>query len=246
MNRFFLPLFLALLLGCSSAQSKTNAEPDLTVEEFRALVWQKKLEHLERMLARGMRGEDANILAVALEDGDAVITTKALEVALLQERGEHLALAEKLLASNNPMVRWRAMLYLEKFSTDPALVHKIAARFDDREWLVREAAFRMLRRFPEEKKQRRYFYKVLFHLNEKNAQVVAEIYRTLVWYEDPSAWPYLIKRSYHCRSVSELLLVMEELARTKNREAQVRLKTLTRSQSGLVRDAAKRLLETYF
>jgi hypothetical protein len=39
---------------------------------------------------------------------------------------------------------------------------------------------------------------------------------------------------------------MRELARTKTREAQVRLKTLTRSQSVIVRQEANDLLKEYF
>jgi hypothetical protein len=116
----------------------------------------------------------------------------------------------------------------------------------DREWLVREAAYRTMRKFSDERSDKKYFYAVLTRLNEQNPQVVAEIYRTLVWYDDESAWPYLMKRSYHCKSASELLLVMRELARTKTRDAQVRLKTLTRSQSVIIRQEATDLLKEYF
>lgn len=218
----------------------------LTVEEFNLLDWQRQVEYLEKMSQRKVRGEDARILVAALSDDDSAVIIKALELIYTLALKDYLPQATELLHSDNPMVRWRALLVIEKLNSSDELLPQVAKLTSDREWLVREAAYRTLRTFSSERKKRAFFYTVLFRLNEKNPAVVAEIYRTLVWYDDESAWPYMIKRSYHCKSVSELILVMRELARTKTREAQVRLKTLMRSQSALVRQEAAALLRDYF
>ena len=226
----------------------TNGEQNkrLTLEEFVLLDWQRQVEYLEQVAVRGTRGDDDRIIAHALTDDDSGVIVKALEISHTLSLKEHLPRAEELLQSTDAIIRWRALLLVEKLNGNEAVLPQVARLTGDKEWLVRETAYRVLRTFSSERKKRTYFYTVLFRLNEKNPSVIAEIYRTLVWYDDESAWPYMIKRSYHCKSASELILVMRELARTKTREAQVRLKTLTRSQSVIVRQEANDLLREYF
>lgn len=233
--------------GCRSVPGP-NGEQNrrLTLEEFVLLDWQRQVEYLEQVAYRGTRSDDDRIITYALTDDDSGVIIKALEISHTLSLKEHLPRAEELLQSNDAIIRWRALLLIEKLNGNEAVLPQVAKLTGDKEWLVRETAYRVLRTFSSERKKRTYFYTVLFRLNEKNPSVVAEIYRTLVWYDDESAWPYMIKRSYHCKSVSELILVMRELARTKNREAQVRLKTLTRSQSVIVRQEANDLLREYF
>lgn len=243
----FIALCVVFSGGCRSAPS-TNGEQNrrLTLEEFVLLDWQRQVEYLEQVASRGTSGDDDRIVAYALTDDDTGVIVKALEVSHALSLKEHLPRAEELLLNNDAIIRWRALLLIEKLNGNEAVLPQVARLTGDKEWLVRETAYRVLRTFSSERKKRTYFYTVLFRLNEKNPSVVAEIYRTLVWYDDESAWPYMIKRSYHCKSASELILVMRELARTKNREAQVRLKTLTRSQSIIVRQEANDLLREYF
>lgn len=235
------------VLACRSAPPADDQQQrTLSLEEFVLLDWQRQVEYLEEIGNRGTRGDDERIITHSLADEDSAVIVKALEICYTLSLQEHLPRAEELLQNSDAIIRWRALLLIEKLNRNEALLPQVARLTADKEWLVRETAYRVLRTFSSERKQRTYFYTVLFRLNEKNPSVVAEIYRTLVWYDDESAWPYMIKRSYHCKSVSELILVMRELARTKTREAQVRLKTLTRSQSALVRQEAKRLLQEYF
>lgn len=243
---------VSLLFHCRSTpdqnQDSKEQKPPLTAEEFSLLDWQRQVEYLEPMAyaARSISGEEARILATALNDDDSAVIIKALELVHTLGLKEYLPQAAELLNSSDPMIRWRALLVIEKLNGNDELLPQVAKLTGDREWLVREAAYRTLRTFNSERKNRTFFYTVLLRLNEKNPAVVAEIYRTLVWYDDESAWPYMIKRSYHCKSVSELILVMRELARTKTREVQIRLKTLARSQSALVRQEAAALLREYF
>ena len=223
-----------------------KSSPKLTVEEFNALDWQRQVEALEAITSSNRVREDDRIIASALIDDDSAVIVAALETTWRLERDDNLPKIIELLDSTDPIIRWRALLVIEKIGSDAEALEQVARMLNDKEWMVREAAYRTLRTYKKERKEKIYFYTVLFKLNEKNPQVVAEIYRTLVWYDDDSAWPYLIKRSYHCKSASELILVMRELARTKTREAQVRLKTLTRSQSVIVRTEATTLLSDYF
>lgn len=235
-------IFLYIPIVLLSSIIASEGEPlKLTPELFNELDWQRQVEAIEQ----AKKPDDA-MLAAALSDDDDAVILAALESVHLHERDIFLPRAIELLQDKDPMIRWRAMLVVEKMNSNPELLPRIAKMLADKEWLVREAAYRTLRTFKAERKNKMHFYTVLFHLHEKNAQVVAEIYRTLVWYDDESAWPYIIKRSYHCKSISELVLVMRELARTKTREAQVRLKTLTRSQSVIVRQEAASLLREYF
>lgn len=244
----FFPAFLSLLLlSCKSAPAangKNEQAKQITLAEFNELDWQRQVESLEGITSASK--ENDSIIGASLSDDDDAVVIAGLECVLRLERDEFLPVATELLKSPDPIIRWRALLIVEKLSSDPGTLPKIARLTNDKEWLVREAAYRTMRKFKDERKEKKFFYPVIFHLSEKNPQVVAEIYRTLVWYDDDSAWPYLIKRSYHCKSAAELILVMRELARTKTREAQVRLKTLTRSQSVIVRQEAALLLREYF
>lgn len=241
-----LPVFAATLCKSPQRRTETPGRAKVTLDEFNNLDWQRQVEALENMTSSNRTKEDDRIIASALVDDDGAVIVAALETTLDLEREEHLPKAVELLDHPDPIIRWRALLVVEKMGSDDSLTPKVAKLTTDKEWMVREAAYRTLRNFKKERKDKTYFYPVLFRLNEKNPQVVAEIYRTLVWYDDESAWPYLMKRSYHCKSASELILVMRELARTKTREAQVRLKTLTRSQSVIVRQEAAQLLREYF
>lgn len=236
-----------LALSCRSGQLPNGQQNlRLTLEQFTLLDWQRQVEYLEVVSDRGTSGDDERIITAALSDDDSAVIVQSLEVVHDLGLKEYLPRAEELLQNTDPIIRWRSLLVVEKLNGNEALLPQVAKLTNDNEWLVRETAYRVMRTFSAERKRRTYFYTVLFRLNEKNPMVVAEIYRTLVWYDDESAWPYMIKRSYHCKSASELILVMRELARTKTREAQVRLKTLTRSQSVIVRQEANDLLREYF
>lgn len=251
MKTRFLYLFIALLVmvfaACkSSSNLQANEQPKLTSEDFFELDWQRQVEYLESITNSNLVRGDKEIISAALSDDDSAVVVGALEAILRLELDNYLPKAVEFLTSEDPITRWRALLIVESMSSDMSVLPDVIKLTTDKEWLVREAAYRTVRRFKPERSNKAYFYTVLFHLNEKNPQVVAEIYRTLVWYDDETAWPYMMKRSYHCKSASELILVMRELARTKTRDAQVRLKTLTRSQSVIVRQEANELLRKYF
>lgn len=243
----FLLICASFLPACKSVpQSAGGPPPKLSLEEFRLQDWQRQVDYLESIVAFGRSGDDDKIIVSALSDDDSGVVVAALQVILKLERDEHLPTVLPLLKNEDAMIRWHALLIVEKMASDQKLIAEVARMTADKEWLVREAAYRTLRKYGAERKTKTYFYMVLLNLKERNPTVVVEIYRTLVWYDDESAWPYVIKRSYHCKSASELILVMRELARTKTREAQVRLKTLTRSQSVIVRQEANELLREYY
>lgn len=240
-------LQLAWVMSCRSAPRTDSLEqPKLSQDEFFELDWQRQVEYLETVTSSNLVRGDKEIISAALSDDDSAVVIAALETILRLELDDYLPKAAEFLTSDDPITRWRALLIVENMSSDISVLPSVIKLATDKEWLVREAAYRTVRKFRAERSNKAYFYTVLFHLNEKNPQVVAEIYRTLVWYDDETAWPYMMKRSYHCKSASELILVMRELARTKTRDAQVRLKTLTRSQSVIVRQEAGELLRKYF
>lgn len=225
---------------------ESTEQAKLSSEDFFELDWQRQVEYLESITSSNLVRSDKEIVSAALSDDDSAVVIAALETILRLELDQYLPTALEFLTSEDAITRWRALLIVESLSSDTSVLPSVIKLTTDKEWLVREAAYRTVRKFKPERSNKAYFYTVLFHLNEKNPQVVAEIYRTLVWYDDETAWPYMMKRSYHCKSASELILIMRELARTKTRDAQVRLKTLTRSQSVIVRQEANELLRKYF
>ncbi len=254
-RRPFLRMPLALLAltllfapKCKSAIEKTEQEKhkSLSVEEFTRLNWQAQVEYLEHLKGVGLKDDDDAIVLTALTDDDSAVVVSALQLVDVLELKKYVTLAKTLLTSQDPIIRWRALLVIEKLYREDDILPQLARLTNDPEWMVREATYRTLRLFKTERERKTYFYTVLFKLSETNPQVIVEIYRTLVWYGDESAWPYMMKRSYHCKTASELVLVMRELARIKTRDAQVRIKTLTRSQSALIREEAKSLLSEYF
>ncbi len=249
-TRFACLVFALLLLTCvackSASRTESTEQAKLNSEDFFELDWQRQVEYLESITNSNLVRGDKEIVSAALSDDDSAVVIAALETILRLELDDYLPTAIEFLTSEDPITRWRALLIVESMSSDVSVLPSVIKLSTDKEWLVREAAYRTVRKFKAERGNKAYFYTVLFHLNEKNPQVVAEIYRTLVWYDDETAWPYMMKRSYHCKSASELILVMRELARTKTRDAQVRLKTLTRSQSVIVRQEANELLRKYF
>lgn len=243
----FFSLLVVTAVACRSVpRANSTEQPKLTNEDFFELDWQRQVEYLEALTRSNLERADKEIISAALSDDDSAVVIAALETIQRLELDAYLPRAIEFLTSDDPITRWRALLIVEILSSDIAVLPSVIKLTTDKEWLVREAAYRTVRKFKAERSNKAYFYTVLFHLNEKNPQVVAEIYRTLVWYDDETAWPYMMKRSYHCKSASELILVMRELARTKTRDAQVRLKTLTRSQSVIVRQEANELLRKYF
>lgn len=243
-------LALALLFApkCKSTITKTEQgkHQSLSTEEFTRLNWQDQVEYLEYLKGVGLKDDDDAIVQTALTDDDSAVVISALQLVDALELKKYVISAKTLLASKDPIIRWRALLAIEKLYRDDDILPQLARLTNDPEWMVREATYRTLRLFKAEQERKTYFYTVLFKLSETNPQVIVEIYRTLVWYGDESAWSYMMKRSYHCKTASELVLVMRELARTKTRDAQVRIKTLTRSQSALIREEAKSLLGEYF
>ncbi|MBV6492485.1 MAG: hypothetical protein LDLANPLL_00479 [Turneriella sp.] len=255
-KRYFLTVAHAILLalftamnafGCKSTQTNEDEKfHKITLEEYNSFDWQRQVETIENIAKGNSTSEDEKIIASGLADDDTAVIVSALIATNQLGLDEFLPQARHFLKYPDPIIRWRALLVIEKLGTDDSFRDDVASMLGDTEWMVREAAFRTLRNYKKERSEKKYFYPVLFKLNEKNPQVVVEIYRTLVWYDDAVAWPYLNKRSYHCKTVSELILVMRELARTKTREAQVRLKTLTRSQSAMVRNEAEQLLSDYY
>ncbi|HRP68017.1 MAG TPA: HEAT repeat domain-containing protein [Turneriella sp.] len=245
--RLLLSLSLLVLSArCISSQTTDNGTHRITLEEFNTLDWQQQVETIEKMNTSFFTDEDKKIIASALLDDDGAVIVAALEAVWRLKISDFLSQAVVLVDSPDPIIRWRSLLAIEKLGFDDTYRDLVAKAINDKEWMVRETAYRTLRNFKKEHNEKKYFYSVLFKLNEQNPQVVAEIYRTLVWYKDTAAYPYMIKRSYHCKSVSELILVMRELARTQTRDAQVRLKTLTRSQSAMVRTEADKLLDEYY
>ncbi len=242
LTAFFICLsaILWLLPGCASASKKGESE-GLSLKEYSALTWEEKTDYFEKNPRSGQAKERA-LYEAALRDKYAPVPISALKamsddlVSLM--RPDLL----ELLQHEEPMVRWNVCKNLTRVPEDKDL-KKLQDLAGDQEWLCRECYFRGLRNYESEKRKKKYFFAVVSSINEKNVNVLREIYRTLIWYEDARALPYLYKRSYHTDSRMELIAIMQELAVLKNDEVRRMLSRLaSRHKDYYVRNEALRLL----
>lgn len=232
--------------SADSSYSPEVLKIKVDLQKYYQLDWQRKADALNLITVSNYGNQDEKIIQAALEEDNKLLVVQAMKKIYELDLKSFSEILPPFLENGDVMVRYHALVALEKISQSEDILSKIMKLSRDKEWMIREAAFRAVRKYQVERSEKKYFYDVLFRVNEKNPQVVIEIFRTLVWYDDETAWPYLLKRSYHCQSAAELIEVMRELAKIKTRDVQVRLKTLTRSQSMIVRKEAIELLREYY
>lgn len=234
-----------ILYSCKSFSAKQEEVyySEKILPEFASFIWPKKVEVFELWPNAPRLPSDFKLLRLGLEDEHPAVITAALKVIVQFATSDFRK--EILLLLNHPdnMVRWHAILALESLPVDEKDLPVIANKFTDNEWLVREAALRSLRRYTTEKYEKKYFYQILFRLEEKNPPVLSEVYRTLIWYEDERVYPYLLRRTYIAQTGAELIAMLRELSQTNRPDAINRIKFVARTHSRPdIRFAATELL----
>jgi len=231
---------------CKSADSGA-AYKNVTVDSFRSKNWQEKMDYLEKAKNFRESKERTAILSEALNDKNSAVVLKAMENLPDFYKKKQLDQIAIFLTYAHPLVRWNSCLVIEEFgSSEPEFIPQLTAKFDDKEWMVRECAVRTLRNYQQEKKEKKYLFLLLSRLNEKNALVLKQIYKTLHWYNDPRVFPYIFQRSFHAKNSWELVIIMNELILYDNPSAIKRIEYLSINHpEPLIRQEAKKLLENY-
>ncbi len=240
----FLLVFSLLYCGSKDKILPANAfPPSITVAGFSEKNWQEKVIYLRNFKAAPVKPAQQEVYRHALEKEKPAVKLAALRRLIKFRAPGYKKQALKLTRHKSSMVRWHSLLYIEYQPAEQKDLRTVMRRMRDKEWLVRESAFRSIRRYPEEKEKKKYLNRLIFALREKNPNVLRQIYRTLRWYEDTKAFPFLYKRSYHGKRPAEMMVIMQELSYIKNPRVKFRLRQIARkSKSAVLRSEARRLL----
>lgn len=247
----FIPLLMLLTyllqgIACSSRQAKEEQAPLLTLEEFRALDWEKRANYLLSFPERSAQEYRVQFISAGLTDAHTHVIKSALQAVINSGNVIFRDQVLKLLKHPDPIVRWRALLVTESMFVTNDIFPDIGRLCDDNEWLVRETAFRMVRLFTEEKNQKKLYFSILFKLNEKNLSVLKEMYKTLIWYDDERTFSFIYKRSFVAKNSAEIVTIFRELAPLRRNEVRIRLRILAKSKNAVVKQEASRLLAEYY
>jgi len=246
---FTLSLAVFLFLKCESTSVKKNEKykKQVTLQDYeKNTLWQEQAQFIEEKLKIPVTQEENLIYLKALSDNEAIVVEQALENISKYKIEKYKKQVILLLRHRSPKIRWQALNALVQFNKADVDVKFIAKLINDSDWLVREKALKMIRNYPKEKEKKNYYYTIIMLLSDKNPNVLKQIYETLGWYENPSSFSYLLKRSYFAKNTVEILLIMRELSKYKNHKVEWRLKKLAKSHSkAIIRNEAKKLLKTF-
>lgn len=231
------------LWQCSSTQK--NKSIVLSDENFDELLWKSKVIYLESFTSVSPDEKEKLIhllkYAFSQKQKDVMMATADTIGNLKLHDLSNLLLNG--LKHPNSMVRWHCLLALDKLPITPDNLKNVVSLTRDKEWLVRELAFKMIRKYEFEKTEKKYYYRVLTSLNDHNESVLKQIYQTLRWYDDRRTFSYVYQRSFRAKNTTELIFILRELGKYDSSTVKKRLYYLANNhQSSLVRNEAKKLL----
>ncbi len=235
---------IMVLFSCVSMKEKV---PEFTVADYDAMEWREKKQYVEAIRQSEPDAVNVAIMEKAIIDPE-ILVVEAFLIAVKANR--YQSYKEDMihfLDHPNPFIRWRALCALQELKPSSEDLDSIVKHFNDKEWLVREEAFSLVKKFPEEKKAKKYYLTILLHLNETNPDVLSSVINTLKWYEDERTYSYLMQRSYYAKDEMVLIVIIRELAEFNSKSVEKRLLALHNSHPSLVvRNEAGRLLDKYF
>lgn len=237
---------LLFLFACSSGELKMpeKQNPDITREQFEAMNWEEKVNTLTSFHVKPENAKDKGIFDSAINDShervNIAVLEKIRELKIVERRSE----VEHLIRSPTTMVRYHAFLTIISFPHNDNDLKITGTLLKDPDWMIRERALINLRKFSKEKQEKKYFFTVLFMIKEKNINVLNEIYKTLIWYDDQRAHPYMIKRSYIAKDSIETIIIMRHLAALDTPRARKRITIIRKTNKDpIVTREADKLLE---
>lgn len=241
----FILIFTFIFTSCHTSIPKD--EPVITFQKYSQMNWKEKIEYLKSLTIDPENKTHQKILDDARKDPEILIVESYLLCVSTNSLESEKKQLQPFIYHSNPIIRWRALNALGKLQSDRDDLKTIVSRFNDKEWLVRESAFRLVRKYIFEKKEKKYYLTILLHLNEKNPNVLREVIRTLKWYNDSRTYSYLLRRSYFTVTDLALIVIMQELVYYDTTTVEKRLQKINHSHKSLiVREEAARLLDWYF
>ncbi|MCB1200444.1 MAG: HEAT repeat domain-containing protein [Leptospiraceae bacterium] len=238
-------VMIFLMIKCSSAP-EIKADNNRNVDTLSQLDWARKIEFLERISILTVREpNEVAILKAALQDEHPQVIISALKIINGYRLNDYRYEIIILLDHPWSMVRWEALKAFGALPLDPSALPKIVKMTKDEEWLVREEAFRQWRNYDDEQDEKKFFFDAVFRLKDKEPAVLSEVYRTLLWYDDARAFPYLFRRSFHTENLAELREIVLAFRNYLDKPAVVRrLRYLSRKhESTLIRQTSLQILQ---
>jgi len=209
---------------------------------YYSLSWQQKIIYFESLDDPERRHPQIEIYRIAFRESVSAVVISSLKKIPEEMIDKLRPELHQILKHSNPVIRW---LGCKNLSRDPvaADLEIFISRMGDPDWLVRECIVSNVRKFPTEKIKKRYFFTLVSKLPEKNTEVLRQLYKTLKWYNDQRAIPYMYRRSFHTVKEEELIVIIQELSSVKDYDVESRLKDLAyRHPSITVREEAKKAL----
>ena len=231
------------MAGCAAREIKQKI-PVITEQQYKKFTWQEKATYFEGITEGKTQIPAKEIYNAALRETVPSVVIAAIGSISKGWLAEYRETLYTLLKYKNPVVRWKACKKITEIPIEGDLPYLVAL-FSDKDWMVRECAFSQVRLYLSEREEKVYFFTIIASLNERNIQVIKEIYQTLKWYNDERTFTFMYKRMFHVASPQELIVIMRELAEYKNAMVKQRIWYFAKHHpDSLVREEATRLLGT--
>lgn len=232
------------LWQCSSLSQKEKSIV-LSNEEFDQFLWQHKVIYLNSFyfVSDDKKEDLIKLLQYAFSQNNVNVIISVVNAIGNLQIEELRNLVLNGLRHPKAMVVFHSLMALEKLPLEKRDLSRIAHTFKNRDWMVKEQAFKMVRNYPFEKEQKKYYYAVLTSLSNANESVLKQIYKTLEWYNDKRTFSYIYQRSFRAKNSIELIFILRELSKYKISTVRKRLYFLANRHSNeLVKSEARKLL----
>jgi hypothetical protein len=203
------PGLLIFLFTCSGKQIITYSA--VSPEVYGKYTWQQKIDYFNSFKDKKSQFPSRDIYLNAFKDPTPAVSIAALKSIPDNYTSEFKGAFYLMTKIKNPVIRWLVCEKISVTTVEEDLPY-LSFMFKDRDWMVRECAFKNIRLYDSEKSSKKYFFPIISHLYEKNAQVLKEIMKTIKWYNDPRAYRFFLKRSYVVDTNSEMIVILQELS----------------------------------
>ena len=221
---------------------------EVTFSKYKQFDWDQKVKYLDSLNEQPSNEEHAKIIRSALDDEYDSVTLAVLRYAsrteLSQYRKDYLEIASSHYDSS---VKVQAMEIFLSLPVHNAEAEPFISISEDKDWVVREKTYQIFRIFTHERKEKKYYEILRSRLNEKNHNVLKELFKTLIWYDKKKSFRHLYNRSLHYHDTLEFIFMLRELSVYVNRRMLARFKKISKKHPDfLVREEVKKILEQVY
>ena len=242
-------IFIASTHCASSSYVDSSYPWAIEFAKYEEFDWSQKVKYFNELNVGLDDKKYGQIILSALNDEYDSVTLAALKYAyrtgLSRYRKDYLKIASE---HYNPSIRLWAMRI---FQILPVLDEEVDTFFrisKSEDWIVREKAYQILRLFAYERRKKKYYEALRSRLfEEKNPNVLKELFKTLIWYDKKKSFRYLYNRSLRYQKPLTFIFMLRELSAYSNRRMLVRFKRISKKHPDfLVREEAARILEEVY